>query len=230
MATASKAATPTSPSAPKGRGRRATRASGDDRERAIFETAEKLLEEKPLNEISVDDLAKGAGISRPTFYFYFPSRDAVVLTIIERMVPAITAAGREQAIALLLEDPRAGLTQALEEIYAAFRERRAVVLAAGELRTTNEEARSMWSEIMESWISDVTVIIDGERARGVAPEGLPARELATALVQMNERVQFATFVSESPSLDEDRVIDVCVDIWLRAIYGTAEPTALKSPP
>jgi AcrR family transcriptional regulator len=209
--------------APKGRGRRGSRASGDDRERAIFETAEKLLEEKPLSEISVDDLAKGAGISRPTFYFYFPSRDAVVLTIIERMVPEITAAGREQAIALLLEDPRAGLTQALREIYAVFSERRAVVLAAGELRTANEEARAMWSEIMESWISDVTVIIDGERARGTAPEGLPARELATALVQMNERVQFATFVSESPSLDEDRVIDVCVEIWLRAIYGTAEP-------
>jgi len=211
------------PTAPKGRGRRATRASGDDRERAIFETAEKLLEEKPLNEISVDDLAKGAGISRPTFYFYFPSRDAVVLTIIERMIPAITAAGREQAIALLLEDPRAGLTQALREIYAAFSERKAVVLAAGELRTANEEAREMWGEIMESWISDVTAVIDGERARGVAPEGLPARELATALVQMNERAQFATFVSESPSLEEDRVIDVCVEIWLRAIYGTAEP-------
>src|SRR5215213_5242574 len=208
---------------PKARGRRGTRVSGDDRERAILETAEKLLEEKRLNEISVDDLAKGAGISRPTFYFYFPSRDAVVLTIIERMVPAITAAGREQAIALLLEDPRAGLTQALEEIYAAFREQRAVVLAAGELRTTNEEARSMWSEIMGSGSSDVTLISDGERARGVAPEGLRARELATALVQMNERVQFATFVSEAPSLAEDRVIDVCVDIWLRAIYGPTEP-------
>ena len=50
---------------PKARGRRGTRVSGDDRERAILETAERLLEEKRLNEISVDDLAKGAGISRP---------------------------------------------------------------------------------------------------------------------------------------------------------------------
>src|SRR5215212_1040595 len=115
-------------SAGKGRGRRGTRASGDDRERAILETAERLLEERPLSEISVDDLAKGAGISRPTFYFYFPSRDAVVLTIIERMVPAITAASRQEAMALLPENPRAGLTQLLEEIYDAFLERKAVVL------------------------------------------------------------------------------------------------------
>src|ERR1700754_3961139 len=112
------------------RGRRSSRPSGDDREAAILRTAERLLEEKPLTEVSVDDLAKGAGISRPTFYFYFPSRDAVVMTIIERMVPAITAAGRTEAMALLLEDPRAGLTQILQEIYATFGERKAVVLAA----------------------------------------------------------------------------------------------------
>jgi AcrR family transcriptional regulator len=205
----------------KVRGRRGARISGDDRERAILETAERLLEEKPLNEVSVDDLAKGAGISRPTFYFYFPSRDAVVMTIIERMVPAITAAGRTEAMTLLLEDPRAGLTQILREIYTTFQTRKAVVLAAGELRTTNEEAQELWGTIMESWISDATAIIEGERARGTAPEGIPARDLATALVQMNERVQLATFVSETPSLDEDKMIDVCVEIWLRAIYGTS---------
>src|SRR5258708_6704778 len=56
-------------SEPAPRGRRGTRASGDDRERAILPTAERLLEERPLGEISVEDLARGAGISRPTFYF-----------------------------------------------------------------------------------------------------------------------------------------------------------------
>jgi TetR/AcrR family transcriptional regulator, ethionamide resistance regulator len=68
------------------RGRRATRPSGDDRELAILETATRLLDERPLHEISVDDLAKGAGISRPTFYFYFPSKDAVLMTLIERVI------------------------------------------------------------------------------------------------------------------------------------------------
>lgn len=214
----------TSPApAPKARGRRATRASGDDRERAILETAERLLEERPLSEISVDDLAKGAGISRPTFYFYFPSKDAVVLTIIDRLVAAATGS-REEALAVLAQgDPRAGLRQGLEDLYAAFRSRRAVVLAAAELRTTNEEARTLWAEVMEGWVADVTAVIEAERARGVAPPGQPARDLAIALVQMNERVQYATFAAESPSLEDDRVLDVLVDIWLRAIYGAADP-------
>jgi TetR/AcrR family transcriptional regulator, ethionamide resistance regulator len=210
--------------AASGRGRRATRASGDDRERAILETTERLLEERPLSEISVDDLAKGAGISRPTFYFYFPSKDAVVLAIIDRLVAA-AAGSREQALKTLAAgDPRAGLRQALEDLYSAFRSRRAVTLAAAELRMTNPEARELWAEVMEGWVADVAAVIEAERARGVAPPGEPARDVAIALVQMNERAQYATFADESPSIEQDRVLDVLVEIWLRAIYGTAEPS------
>jgi AcrR family transcriptional regulator len=205
------------------RGRRATRASGDDRERAILETAERLLEERPLSEISVDDLAKGAGISRPTFYFYFSSKDAVVLTIIDRLVAA-AAGSREEALRTLAGgDPRGGLRQALEDLYGAFRSRRAVTLAAAELRMRNPEARELWTQVMEGWVADVTAVIEAERARGAAPDGEPARDLAIALVQMNERVQYGSFADESPSLEQDRVLDVLVEIWLRAIYGSAEP-------
>jgi len=213
------------PSPPaNGRGRRAARASGDDRERAILETTERLLEERPLSEISVDDLAKGAGISRPTFYFYFPSKDAVVLTIIDRLVAAATGSREEALKTLAGGEPRAGLRQALEDLYSAFRSRRAVTLAAAELRMRNPEARALWAQVMEGWVADVTAVIEAERARGAAPPGEPARDVAIALVQMNERVQYASFADEQPSLEQDRVLDVLVEIWLRAIYGTAEPS------
>jgi AcrR family transcriptional regulator len=224
MVVTPKAKSSAQPPAPKGRGRRGARASGDDRERAILETAERLLEERPLSEISVDDLAKGAGISRPTFYFYFPSKDAVVLTIIDRLVAA-AANSREEALKMLAAgDPRAGLRQALEDLYSAFRSRRAVSLAASELRMTNPEARELWAQVMEGWVADTTAVIEAERARGAAPPGQPARDVAIALVQMNERVQYATFADEEPSLEQDRVLDVLVEIWLRAIYGTADPS------
>jgi len=87
---------------------------------------------------------------------------------------------------------------------------------------TNPEARELWTQVMEGWVADVTAVIEAERARGAAPPGEPARDLAIALVQMNERVQYASFAGESPALEEDRVLNVLVDIWLRAIYGTAE--------
>jgi AcrR family transcriptional regulator len=200
------------------RGRRSPRASGDERERAILATAERLLEERPLSEISVEDLASGAGISRPTFYFYFPSKDAVLLTLVDRIVEE-AASNREEALTKLAEEPRAGLQQGLQASFEAFGSRRAVSLALAELRATNAEARELWSRVMEGWVADVAAIIESERARGVAPPGQPARELAIALVQMNERAQFASFAGETPSLDEDRALDVLVDVWVRAIYG-----------
>jgi AcrR family transcriptional regulator len=200
------------------RGRRSPRASGDERERAILATAEQLLEERPLGEISVQDLARGAGISRPTFYFYFPSKDAVLLTLVDRMVEE-AASSREEALAKLAEEPRAGWRQGLRATFDAFGSRRGAILAAAELRATNAEARELWSKVMEGWVADVSAIIEAERARGVAPPGQPARDLAIALVQMNERVHFSTFAGEAPSLEEDRVLDVLIDIWVRTIYG-----------
>lgn len=202
------------------RSRRTPRASGDERERAILATAERLLAERPLSEISVEDLAKGAGISRPTFYFYFPSKDAVVLTLVERMVEEAEA-NRDEALATLSEEPRAGWRQGLRASFDAFGSRRSVMLAAAELRTTNPEARELWSRVMERWVADASAIIEAERARGAAPPGLPARDLATALVQMNERAHYAVFAGEAPALDEERMLDVLVEIWVRTIYGDA---------
>ena len=128
MGIASKAA-----SAPKDRGRRGTRASGDDRERAILETAEQLLEERPLSEISVDDLAKGAGISRPTFYFYFPSKDAVVLTLLDRVAEEARAS-RSAALRRAGDDVLAGWRGALEAVRDTFAEHRALTSAAACIR------------------------------------------------------------------------------------------------
>ena len=204
------------------RGRRSSRASGDERERAILATAQQLLEERPLSEISVADLAAGAGISRPTFYFYFSSRDAVLLTLVERMAAEAGEAIESRAAAMLSTDPRAGIRQGIEDAYGAFASRRAAILAAAELQATNAEAREVWSRVMEGWVAQVSAIIEAERARGAAPPGPPARDLAIALVQMNERVQRGNLAAEAPSLSDGVLIDTLVEIWMRSIYGAAE--------
>jgi AcrR family transcriptional regulator len=200
------------------RGRRAPRATGDDRERAILETAEQLLEERSLGEISVDDLARGAGISRPTFYFYFPSKEAVLLTLLDRMVDE---ARTEQGDVLerIADDPAARLREGLAAFHKTFGEHRAVTLAAAAARITHAEVRALWAQVMETWVAEASEAIEAERARGAAPPGLPARELAIALIQMNERVLYASFAAETPSIAEDDVIDVLLGIWVRAIYG-----------
>ena len=58
---------------------------GDLKEQAILDTAERLLAERSFDQIGVDELARGAGISRPTFYFYFESKQAVLRLLVEQV-------------------------------------------------------------------------------------------------------------------------------------------------
>ena len=144
------------------RGRRATRPSGDDREAAILRTLEDMLEQRPFAEISVDDLARGAGLSRPTFYFYFASKDAVLVRLFAR---AITASGAEQQQQTETgsEHPQRAWHDGIYAFFDSLRPHRAVVLAGLAAMTTNSELRDLWATFMTGWI-DYTAGLITKRA------------------------------------------------------------------
>jgi len=196
------------------------RPSGDDRELAILTTAEQLLAERPLSAISVDDLARGAGISRPTFYFYFASKDAVLLTLLDRVVAEADAATQD-AFRGRPQGRRDGWRRAITAYYDTFRAHRALTLAWAEARFTNAEVRELWARVFEGWVHRCAEAIEAERQRGAAPAGPPARDIAVALNSMNERVLYATFTGDGPAVEEEGAVDVLLEIWLRAIYGTS---------
>ncbi|MFY9265611.1 MAG: TetR/AcrR family transcriptional regulator [Solirubrobacterales bacterium] len=207
------------------RGRRVRRASGDERESAILETAEALLESQPFHEISIDDLARGAGISRSTFYFYFPSKEAVLLTLLDGVI-AHADAGHDRAKAMLENNPAAFLRDSINAYVTSFGSHRAVTLAGAEAHATNPEVRKLWNQVREGWVQEAASAIAAERDRGAAPPGPPARDLAIALIQMNEGVLRATFAGDEPAVDEDDLIDVLHSIWLNAVYGHVPPAPL----
>ena len=72
--------------------RRSGPSKGDLREAAILETARRLFAAQPYESITVDDLAGAAGISRTSFYFYFPTKAAVLTALMARYWDALAAA------------------------------------------------------------------------------------------------------------------------------------------
>ncbi|MGE0216713.1 TetR/AcrR family transcriptional regulator [Mycolicibacterium sp.] len=201
------------------RGRRASRPSGDDRQLAILETAERLLAERPLGEISVDDLAKGAGISRPTFYFYFASKDEVLRTLLERVI-AEANADLEALMAAPPKDRVEFWRAGIGVFYSTFRAHRVMVAPATVARYTDPEVRDLWSAFMQRSIDHTTGVIQTLRDRGEIPDNhLPAHELSTSLNLLNEAVMTASFAGQRPALPDERVMDNLVHIWLAAIYG-----------
>ncbi|HEY7051455.1 MAG TPA: TetR/AcrR family transcriptional regulator [Mycobacterium sp.] len=202
------------------RSRRSSRPSGDDREAAILHTAERLLEERQMPAISVDDLARGAGISRPTFYFYFSSKNAVFLTLLERVVGEADAA-LDGLAEKLPADPAKGWRIGISAFYEAFSAHRAVARSGRSALVLDDEVRELWSALMQKCVENTAALIKSERKRGAAPDTIPAEDLATFLNLMNERAMQAAFNDERPSVPDERVVDTLTHIWLTSIYGTA---------
>jgi AcrR family transcriptional regulator len=211
----------TASTARSGRGRRSTRPSGDDREAAILATAERLLADKKFADISVDDLAKGAGLSRPTFYFYFPSKDAVLLSLIDPLIQRADT-GFDGAMKTLPTDPRRAFREGISTFFTAFGSHSVVARAGTEALATSPDFRAVWSAFMQKWIDQTAALIEAERARGAAPVTLPARDLATSLNLMNERTMTATLVAEEGSVARERIVDTLAHIWLTSIYGESQ--------
>ncbi|RFU43114.1 TetR/AcrR family transcriptional regulator [Actinomadura logoneensis] len=202
------------------RSRRSSRPSGDEREAAILTTAERLLAERPLADISIEDLAAGAGISRPTFYFYFSSKKDVLLSLLDRV-----AEEADRAIVPRppspIADRAAFWRDVLTAFFAAFGAHRAVSAAADAARADDPEIAALWSRLMTGWVERDAAVIEAERAAGAAPDGPPARELATALSLMVERSMIALFTGREPAVGEDLLVETLLHVVLGAIYTPA---------
>ena len=181
-------------------------------------TAERLLQERPLADFSVDDLAKGAGISRPTFYFYFQSKNAVLLSLLDQMNSKADAALRALG-GTSSGDPATLWRARIEAFFEVSGAHPAVAVAGAAAKATNPEVRELWSTLMKRWIAYTTAAINAERRRGAAPDTVPAEHLSVALNMLSERAMAATFTAEEPAIPEHRAIDILVHIWLASIYG-----------
>ena len=56
---------------------------------AIMESLLKLLDERPLNKISVRDIVEDCGINRNTFYYHFEDMPALVEAVVLEEVDCI---------------------------------------------------------------------------------------------------------------------------------------------
>lgn len=207
-----------SPHAPVGSRRGPSK--GDRTAQAILDTAERLLHARPLDDIAVDELASGAGISRSAFYFHFSSREAVLHALASRVLDALY----ESATLWLRrgsESPEASIRRALGATLSLWRRHGPVLRAAVRARDRDPLMRDFWAEVARRFVDATAEQITIEREAGVAPPGPDARSMAAALVSMNEQAfQNRSRARRSAARDRE-LVDTLTVIWVRAIYGTA---------
>ena len=189
---------------------------------SILEGIERLLAERPFEEITVFDVIAEAGISRATFYLYFESKNAAVATLAEEVTSTIYAEVWQPFISGVEPPSEALLTQHFCETIAIWRQHRAVLMAAAGAWRADPDAFYQWGAMWSRYIDDASAYIERAREAGLAPPGIEARALAATLVWLDEAALYLALTDGSPDLrDDDKLAPTLAGVWIRAIYGSA---------
>lgn len=199
--------------------RRPTQRKGDRTGQAIRDAVGALLTDRQLSEITVDEIAKGAGISRSAFYFHYESREAVLYALTEQLTEELytsaTAWFRRTD-----ESPTDALRRAVSQTVALWRQHGPVLRAGVRARDTDLRMREFWTAAGRRFIDAVAEHVERERTAGLAlPSPPDARRLASLLVTMNEQACFNhSLTRRSPKADAEFVDALCA-VWTRSVYG-----------
>ena len=195
---------------PQQASRRRTRAEVQEAVRAALV---ELLAERPFKDVTVDELARRAGLSRTAFYFYYPDKNEVLKEAANDAAAEVYAEadrwwhGEGPPVQLVRE--------ALEGIAGVYTAHADVLRAAVEATTYDPEFRAFYESLIRRFV-DATAAhlrreLDAGRLRPLDPDSI-----AEALVWMAERCNYAILLVEGRSPRE--VVDSLTAIWIHALY------------
>lgn len=139
----------------------------------ILETAVAVLNQRP--EASVGEIAKAAGLTRPTVYAHYPSREALLNAVVDRVTDQAVAA--LDAADLDHGPPGAALHRYLAAGWQIL-ERYPLLLATPSMRLDPQPARDRDQRIRER----LERLIERGQHEGEFDRGLPASWLAAAVI------------------------------------------------
>jgi len=149
-----------------------------------------LLERKPWHEITLEQVMADAGLTRTAFYRHFPSREALLMALLEdvgiRLEELPSAWERDEG------DPVDELRQAVDALTALY-----------------ARVGRLLGAVAERIAADVAA------GRSQVQDPL---EVARALIWMNEGYLQDRFGRE-PRGDPERATAALADVWVAAVYG-----------
>ncbi|MEV0720292.1 TetR/AcrR family transcriptional regulator [Asanoa sp. NPDC050611] len=175
----------------------------------ILEAAKLLFEQRGYSAIGVAEICTTAGVPKGSFYYFFESKQALALTVIDEH----WAAQQAQWVSILRGegDPLRRLRElfeATEEVQRAGQARAGVVVGclfgnlALELSNQAEEIRKRLQEIFEAQIDLIEQVVLEAKAAGLAGAAVDAREAGRSIVaQIEGRVLLAKLLNDPRQLD-----------------------------
>jgi TetR/AcrR family transcriptional regulator, ethionamide resistance regulator len=190
--------------------RRRTRA---EVETAVREALLRLLSEgTPFKKLTVDDLARAAGLSRTAFYFYFPGKEQALMSA----ATDVSAEFHDRADTWWHGEgpPEALVRGAVAGIMEVYVRHAPLLRAAVELTSYSREFEEFYKGLIDRFVSATAEHLRREQQAGrLRP--LDCELVAEGLVLMAERSNHM-MIREGRSPEE--VVDTLTTVWVHALY------------
>lgn len=189
---------------------------GERREQAILDAADRLLATTAFTELTMEDLATEAGLSRSAMYFYFGSKEDVLIglhqTIYEAMVDTMAPISVEGA-------PMAeAMGEAIQRVCDNWRAHPYALRTFHETAMVSSSFGDIWRQRLEQHVNALTLLIEREIVGGRAAPGPPSpRAIASSWFWMLEHQFYALFRDEHAERDEHELVATLTVLWLRMI-------------
>jgi AcrR family transcriptional regulator len=125
------------------------------RREAFIEAAQRLMQTKGYEQMSIQDVLDELGASRGAFYHYFDSKQALLEAIIDRMVDAGLA-----AVAPIVDDPSLPAATKLQRVFTGI----------GRWKT---DRKALVMSLIEVWLSDDNAIVREKLRRTTVERMVP---------------------------------------------------------
>lgn len=190
---------------------------GDRRERAILEATRELLATTPFAELTIEQIAGAAGVSRSSVYFYFSDKVQILVLLYSEVFEEMSA-----ELEVWFGDPekhsepwsRASIAAAV----TIARRNSGVVRSALDNRWTNAEIEAVWTSYFDRVVDRTMSLIEREREAGLAAaDGPPVAAMARALMHMTMESLHELLRAGGGARQADELIDTLDVLWDRGV-------------
>lgn len=182
-------------------------------QREIVEAAEALLRERPFRELTVDEVMRRTGLSRPSFYVYFKDRHELVLRVVAHLQGELLAVANRWYESI--GGGRELLREAMEALVGVYAEHSSVMRALADAAADDHDVEEAYTGLLNTFVEATAQHIEQEVQAGTI-DALDASESAKALVWMGERYLYHSFGPER--VPTGRVVATLATLWSRALY------------
>jgi TetR/AcrR family transcriptional regulator, ethionamide resistance regulator len=209
--------------------KKSTRTSPRERRRQarekVISNALRLADRSSFRDLTVDEIARSAGLSRSAFYTHFGDKEEVLLAAIEDVAAQLYEMADRWWHGV--GPPAERVRRAIDGVVSVYARQARLLRLATEVATYDKQVRELWLDIAERFIEATADHVRAEQDLGLIPHNLDPRATAESLYWMAERCCYI-YLGRGERRPK-QVIDALVPVWTAALYPGVIPAGQLSP-